>query len=572
MMMNGRVETGGVKATSAVIAAAGLSSVDEQLVALHRTLKRIAKARAHLDLQEAEALREAQKLRLWKQFGHTSLVDYMVKELGYSSWRTAEDRLRLANALPDLPKLTEAIQSGAINMTQARELARVATPETEAKWVEKALDLNVRQVEQAVAGHSKGDLPEDPVDPRLVRKTMYLSVRPETELLFREVRKALEAERGEKLDEDAVMEALCRAMLRSMSCTPVGGTGGAGGESVRQVREVGDAKTLCTPVGGAGGAGGESVRQVRDAKTLCTPVGGAGGAGGESVRQVRDAKTLCTPVGGAGGAGGESVRQVRDAKTLCTPVGGAGGAGGETKPLCTPVGGADGEGVDSRSSDGESGRQVGDAKTLCTPVGGAEHAVAAGAPYRIAVTLCRECKRGWQHGAGSLVEMSPPDVERAMCDAQWIGDLDSPLVERARQDIPPATRRKVLQRDEFRCRVPGCRSHTNIDIHHVVHREHGGTNELFNLISICEAHHLAHHAGTLVIGRDGDELTFRFEGRNRFTRKTREVATKEALRKRGLERAHVQAIMARTVNTVGESDLSEEQWLAIALRYAGERV
>jgi hypothetical protein len=203
--------------------------------------------------------------------------------------------------------------------------------------------------------------------------------------------------------------------------------------------------------------------------------------------------------------------------------------------------------------------------------GGGERAVAAGAPYRIAVTLCRECKRGWQHGAGSLVEMSPPDVERAMCDAQWIGDLDSPLVERARQDIPPATRRKVLQRDEFRCRVPGCRSHTNIDIHHVVHREHGGTNELFNLISICEAHHLAHHAGTLVIGRNGDEFTFRFEGRNRFTRKTREVATKEALRKRGLERAHVQAVMARTVNTVGESDLSEEQWLAIALRYADER-
>jgi hypothetical protein len=158
-----------------------------------------------------------------------------------------------------------------------------------------------------------------------------------------------------------------------------------------------------------------------------------------------------------------------------------------------------------------------------------------------------------------------------MCDAQWIGDLDSPLVERARQDISPATRRKVLQRDQFKCRVPGCHSHHNIDVHHIVHREHGGTNELSNLLSVCEAHHLAHHAGTLVIGRDGDKVTFRFEGRNRFTRKTREVATKEALRKRGLERAQIQAVMARTVNTIGETDLSEEQWLAIALRYADER-
>jgi len=455
MMMNERVEIGGVKGTNAMTAIAGASFVDEKLVVLHRTLKRITKARAHLDLQEAEALREAQKLQLWKQFGHTSLVDYMIKELGYSSWRTAEDRLRLANALPELPKLTEAIQNGAINMTQARELARVATPETEEKWIEKALDLNVRQVEQAVAGHSKGDLPEDPVDPRLVRKTMYLSVRPETELLFREARKALEAERGERLDEDAVMEALCRAMLRP--------------------------STPCTP---AGGAGGESGREDADAS----------GSGGESGRHA-DGSMLCTPGGGA----------------------------------------------------------------------------PAGAPYRIAVTLCKACKRGWQHGAGSLVEMSPPDVERAMCDAQWIGDLDSPLVERARQDISPATRRKVLHRDLFRCRVPGCRSNTNIDIHHIVHREHGGTNELSNLLSTCEAHHLAHHAGTLVIGHDGDEVTFRFEGRNRFTRKTREVATKEALRARGLERAHIRTVMARTVNTIGESDLSEEQWLAIALRYADER-
>jgi hypothetical protein len=47
--------------------------------------------RAHLDLQEAEALRDAQRLQLWRQFGHASLTDYMVQELGYSSHRVAED-------------------------------------------------------------------------------------------------------------------------------------------------------------------------------------------------------------------------------------------------------------------------------------------------------------------------------------------------------------------------------------------------------------------------------------------------------------------------------------------------
>src|SRR5436190_11624312 len=110
MIMNERIEIGGAKADASPAMGVTSNGVDERLARLHRTLKRIAHARARLDLQETELLREAQKVQLWKQFGHTSLVDYMVQELGYSSWRTAEDRLRLANALPDLPQLTAAIE------------------------------------------------------------------------------------------------------------------------------------------------------------------------------------------------------------------------------------------------------------------------------------------------------------------------------------------------------------------------------------------------------------------------------------------------------------------------------
>src|SRR6476659_195949 len=52
---------------------------------IHRALKRISKARASLDAQEASALREAQRIRLWEHFGYTSLVDYMERELGYTA-------------------------------------------------------------------------------------------------------------------------------------------------------------------------------------------------------------------------------------------------------------------------------------------------------------------------------------------------------------------------------------------------------------------------------------------------------------------------------------------------------
>ena len=73
---------------------------------------------------------------------------------------------------------------------------------------------------------------------------------------------------------------------------------------------------------------------------------------------------------------------------------------------------------------------------------------------------------------------------------------------RAKQTIPPALRRAVLLRDQHRCRVPGCRNATFLDIHHVELRSEGGRNELGNLITACSAHHRAAHRGELIIERD----------------------------------------------------------------------
>jgi hypothetical protein len=97
---------------------------------------------------------------------------------------------------------------------------------------------------------------------------------------------------------------------------------------------------------------------------------------------------------------------------------------------------------------------------------------------------------------------------------------------------------------------------------------YGGSNEMSNLLTLCEAHHLALHEGALVIAWVGDELTFRREGRNNFARATREVATRDALRERKYDREQIREIMRRTVTHVGVNDVSEMHWLAIALRYA----
>jgi len=70
---------------------------------------------------------------------------------------------------------------------------------------------------------------------------------------------------------------------------------------------------------------------------------------------------------------------------------------------------------------------------------------------------------------------------------------------RAKQKIPPATRRAVLSRDEHRCRVPGCKNTSFLDLHHLVPRLEGGPNLAVNLLTLCGAHHRAVHHGALAI-------------------------------------------------------------------------
>ena len=64
----------------------------------------------------------------------------------------------------------------------------------------------------------------------------------------------------------------------------------------------------------------------------------------------------------------------------------------------------------------------------------------------------------------------------------------------------------LLRRDGGRCRVPGCRSARGLEVHHVVHRAHGGTHEPANLVVLCGACHQAHHDGRLGIRGTADSL------------------------------------------------------------------
>ena len=128
------------------------------------------------------------------------------------------------------------------------------------------------------------------------------------------------------------------------------------------------------------------------------------------------------------------------------------------------------------------------------------------AKHQIAVIVCERCGQGWQEGAGAKLAISAAALERASCDAQHIGSIDGRVPERAHQDVPPSVVRLVWRRDGGRCRVPGCRSTRALEIHHLVHRADGGTNDVMNLILSCSSCHLAHHRGVLTITGTADEI------------------------------------------------------------------
>jgi phage terminase large subunit GpA-like protein len=101
--------------------------------------------------------------------------------------------------------------------------------------------------------------------------------------------------------------------------------------------------------------------------------------------------------------------------------------------------------------------------------------------------LCTGCGRVEVDGRA----VSRADAERLQCDAA-IAEPGG----RNTTTIPPRTRREVLARDRHRCQAPGCGRRRYLEVHHVVPRERGGSNDLANLVTLCSACHRLMHERT----------------------------------------------------------------------------
>ncbi len=176
------------------------------------TLRTIAKRRAGLDAEEAKWLVEARRAEVHRHLGFATMQEYLERVLGYGP-HAASERMRVAEELEQLPEMRAALGEGRVNYSATRELTRVVTPNTEAAWLAATCGRTLREIEPMVAGRARGDFPGDPPAPGSLLHPVRFEVSGATLALLRDARIALEDDAGVKLDGDALVAALCRAVL-----------------------------------------------------------------------------------------------------------------------------------------------------------------------------------------------------------------------------------------------------------------------------------------------------------------------------------------------------------------------
>jgi uncharacterized protein DUF222/HNH endonuclease len=126
--------------------------------ALNRLGDEIAELSAHLEAATArllELIREFDERGGWNT-GFTSCAAWL-------SWRcgmdlgAARERVRVARALPALPRLAQALARGELSYAKVRALTRVATPETEERLLAVGRAGTAWHVERIVAGWRRVD-------------------------------------------------------------------------------------------------------------------------------------------------------------------------------------------------------------------------------------------------------------------------------------------------------------------------------------------------------------------------------------------------------------------------------
>ncbi len=112
---------------------------------LRQALSALRKAEHNAIILFAEIMHR----QLYRELGFASIHLYADEALGFSRSKTYEF-IRLADSLGKLPELKASLESGALPWTKAREVVKVATPNTEKRSIKIAANNSRRELETQV--------------------------------------------------------------------------------------------------------------------------------------------------------------------------------------------------------------------------------------------------------------------------------------------------------------------------------------------------------------------------------------------------------------------------------------
>ena len=462
-------------------------------------------------------------------------------------WRTglapgaAREHVRVARALADLPRLSDAMRRGKVSYSKVRAITRVATPETEDDLLNVALSGTAAHVEKIVRAWRRVDRATEQAEDRRRHETRSLRTWVDEDGMV-VVRGRLSPEVGAVVRR--ALEAACDQARRAGAPGADGGAdagGAAGGDG-----SAAGATTGASTVRGSGTAGhiaGEKVAEEpepslaqRQADALgviaeCALAGGLDrGTAGDRYQVVVhvDATALSEAPGVPAGTPVAAVCQPeRRNDDSDAPADTPSLAAGFHVPAETPVAAPE---LEERSGDScvPAGTSAAESEP---PDGSPGFAAGAGAPYtapeepgggpETRTGATRQAAGGGRrmrkspdacsgrpavaaptvHGQTVLdeaggIHVSAETARRLACDAAMVRMQHGPGGEildvgRRTRTISPALRRALRARDR-QCRFPGCRN-VRVDAHHVEHWADGGRTALDNLVLLCRRHHRAVH-------------------------------------------------------------------------------
>jgi hypothetical protein len=540
----------------------------------HEALSRLARERAAAEAEEGRWLLAALRSATHVHLGFGSFGEYVERLFGYKP-RSTQEKLRVAEALEQLPVLCAALEAGTMHWSAVRELTRVAVPETEREWLDVARGKTVHQLEALVAGKPRGARPSSPTNADAQRHVLRFEVCGETLCLFREAMSRLQRDSGSSLDEDSALMLMARHVL------------GGPREQGRASYQI--ALSICPQCGqGSQEANGELIPVHPEITAMAECDGQHLGLIPIAVR----AREHTDPHDGIDCG----MSRVHEAARVEFKVDGIHRGEGVEEDLGTPTHArapthARVESSAGAHEDGRMGCNGGGsyADVRVAPNagahagagfvsdGGGTHAGAGVAPNAGAHTDARVASNAGAHTDARVASNAGAHTGVGLeldadADARVASNGSAPRRARAKQQIPPATRRTVLRRDHLRCGVPGCRNARFLDVHHIRLSSEGGSHQVSNLITLCGAHHRAAHRGELrITGSVPDGVRFRHADGSVYGQpldpRTAEVQAKAfaALRKLGFREDEIRRGLAELGNEQDGQALNLERTFREAL-------